>query len=111
MPRLALLQAASKSGSKWSDGMIAAQNVVRHELIGLHVKVVQARNSANTGIEGKIVDETYKSLVIQTHKGEKRVLKSQATLQMSLPDKKKVEVDGGLLIARPWDRLKKKLPK
>jgi len=91
--------------------MITAQNVVRHELIGLHAKVVQARNSANTGIKGKIVDETYKSLVIQTRKSEKRILKGMATLQISLPNKSIVEVNGGLLVARPWDRLKKKLPK
>lgn len=91
--------------------MITPQNVVRHELIGLYAKVVQAKNPANIKLAGKIVDETYKSLVIQTHKGEKRVLKSQTTLQISLPEKQIVEVDGGLLVARPWDRIKKKLQK
>lgn len=91
--------------------MITVSNVVRHELIGLHAKVVHAKNPANINISGKIVDETYKSLVIETHKGKKRMLKGQITLQLVLPDKNKVEVDGGLLAIRPWDRIKKKLPK
>ncbi len=91
--------------------MITPNNVARHELIGLHAKVVQAKNPANMKIAGKIVDETYKSLVIKTHSGEKRVLKGQITLQLALPDNKRVEVNGGLLVARPWDRIKRKLPK
>ena len=91
--------------------MITPSNVVRHELIGLHAKVVQARNTANSKLAGKIVNETYKTLVIDTRTGEKRLFKDQVVLQLELPDKKKVEVDGQLLVARPWDRIKKKLQK
>ncbi|MEK6807907.1 MAG: ribonuclease P protein subunit [Nanoarchaeota archaeon] len=91
--------------------MITPSNVVRHELIGLHAKVVQARNIANSKLAGKIVNETYKTLVIDTRTGEKRLFKDQVVLQLELPDKKKVEVDGQLLVARPWDRIKKKLQK
>lgn len=91
--------------------MITPQNVVRHELIGLHGKVVQAKNPANIGIEGKIVDESYKTLVVETKSGDKRIFKDAVTLQLELPDRKKVQVEGSLLVARPWDRLKKKLPK
>ncbi|HIH14244.1 MAG TPA: ribonuclease P protein component 1 [Nanoarchaeota archaeon] len=91
--------------------MITPSNVVRHELIGLHAKVVQARNTANLKLAGKIVNETYKTLVIDTRTGEKRLFKDQVVMQLELPDRKKVEVDGQLLVARPWDRLKKKLAK
>jgi len=91
--------------------MITPQNVVRHELIGLHGKIVQATNPANIGVEGKIVDESYKTLVIETRKGDKRIFKDAVTLQLKLPDGKKVEIVGSLLTARPWDRIKKKLAK
>lgn len=90
---------------------ITPQNVVRHELIGLHGKIVQAKNSVNIGIEGKIVDESYKTLVVETKSGDKRIFKDAVTLQLELPDRKKVQVEGNLLVARPWDRLKRKLPK
>jgi len=91
--------------------MITPQNVARHELIGLHAKIVQAKNPANEGIAGKIVDESYRTLMIETKKGDKRIFKDAVTLQLELPGSKKVEISGELLVARPWDRLKKKIQK
>ncbi len=91
--------------------MLTPSNLVRHELIGLHAKIVSAKNPSNTGIRGKVVDETYKTLAIE-HKGkEKTVFKDSVTIMFTLPDKQKVEVDGKLLVARPWDRIKKKSSK
>jgi ribonuclease P protein subunit POP4 len=90
---------------------ITPNNLVRHELIGLRAKVVSAKNPKNEGIEGRVVDETYKTLVIE-HKGiEKTVFKGSVMIIFTLPDKQKVEVEGELLVARPWDRIKKKMPK
>ncbi|MFH0868874.1 MAG: ribonuclease P protein subunit [archaeon] len=85
--------------------------MVRHELIGLHAKVVQAENSANLGLSGKVVDESFKTLVIETRKGDKRIFKSGVVLQLELPGREKVEIAGELLVARPWDRIKKKISK
>ncbi len=90
---------------------ITPSNLVRHELIGLHVKIVSAKNPSNIGVEGKVVNETYKTLVIEHKKKEKTVFKDGVTIIFTLPNKQKVEVDGKLLVARPWDRIKKKLPK
>ena len=84
---------------------VNANNVVRHELIGLTAEVVKSRNSA--GLKGKIVDESYKTLVINC----RRVFKDAVTITLTLPSKERVEVEGNLLVARPWDRIKKKLPK
>ncbi len=86
---------------------ITPQNVLRHELIGLTAEVVKSRNKSNAGLKGKIADESYKTLVV----GRKRVFKDAVTITLTLPSKQKVEVDGGLLVARPWDRIKKKFPK
>ncbi|MBD3263082.1 ribonuclease P protein subunit [Candidatus Woesearchaeota archaeon] len=87
---------------------ITPKNVVRHELIGLTAEIIRARNQKNISIRGKVVDETYKTLVIKTKDSEKRIFKSQVTLKLTLLSKKKVEVAGKLLVARPWDRIKKK---
>ena len=90
---------------------ITPKNIVQHELIGLYAKVVAASNPANVGIEGKIIDETYHTLLIETKKGRKRVFKKALVFKVSLPDKRKVEIDGDLLVSRPWDRIKKRFPK
>lgn len=88
---------------------ITPNNIVRHELIGLKIEVVRAKNPKNIGICGKVVNETYKTLVIESKGKTKSIFKSQATLQLTLPNKKVVEIDGKLLAGRPWDRIKKKL--
>jgi len=90
---------------------ITPKNIIRHELIGLKARVVEAKNPANVGIAGKIVNETYKTLVMESKGEEKRVFKEHITLILQLPDKTKVEVNGKLLVARPWDRIKKKQAK
>jgi ribonuclease P protein subunit POP4 len=89
--------------------MITPNNLVRHELTGLLVKVADSKNPANKGIEGTVVNETRNTLVIETRKGEKTLLKGQCTFIFELPGGEKVKVDGEILVARPEDRLKKKL--
>jgi len=90
---------------------ITPLNVVRHELIGLHAKVVKSTNQANMGVEGKIVDESYRTLTIEINGKEKRVFKENIILLVELPDGKKVQVQGLLLVGRPWERIKRKFPK
>ena len=86
---------------------ITSQNILKHELIGLWVEIVDASNKKNIGINGKIIDETQKTLVIRSKGKQKRVFKTQTTLRISLPNKQKVEVDGKLLNRRPWERIKR----
>ena len=63
-------------------------------------------NPSNIKIRGKVVDETMKTLVIQST-GLKRVAKKNAILKFSL-DGVTVKVEGKSLIGRPEDRVKKK---
>jgi len=91
--------------------MITPKNLVRHELIGLKVKVIKSTNPSQIGLKGKVVDETRQMLIIETNKGEKKIEKKSAVFVFELPTGKKVEVDGKILVARPEDRIKKKLPK
>lgn len=91
---------------------ITPQNLARHELISLPVKVVKSTDLTQKGITGRVIDETYNTLKVEMKNGkEKTVIKGNSIFVFTLPDKTKVQVDGKLLISRPEDRIKKKLPK
>ncbi|MBI2545169.1 MAG: ribonuclease P protein component 1 [Candidatus Aenigmarchaeota archaeon] len=91
---------------------ITPQNLVRHELISLPVKLMQSTDSTQKGMSGKVIDETYNILTIEQKNGtEKKVVKGNSVFLFTLPDKTKVMVDGKLLISRPEDRIKKKFAK
>jgi ribonuclease P protein subunit POP4 len=91
--------------------MITEKNLVRHELIGLEVEVKKSTNKTQIGIKGRVVDETYNMLVIDKGGKEKKVEKKSCVFVFKLPNGKKVEVEGWVLVGRPEDRIKKKLPK
>ncbi len=87
---------------------ITPKNLVRHELIGLKVKVVKSTEKTQKGLTGVVIDETYNTLKIETKNGEKTVIKSNCVFIFTLPDKTKVQVDGKVLVGRPENRIKKK---
>ncbi len=91
---------------------ITPQNLVRHELISLPIKIAKSTDSTQKGLSGKVIDESYNTLKIETKDGkEKSVIKENSIFVFTLPNKQKVEVDGKLLVSRPEDRIKKKLPR
>ncbi len=91
---------------------INEKNIVRHELCGLMVLVKNSTNPAQKGLEGRVVYETYNTLKIETRDGkEKTIPKNISVFIFTLPNGKKVQVDGKVLIGRPEDRIKKKLPR
>ena len=69
------------------------------------MEVLNDSNTSNTKLRGKVVDETMKTIVIQST-GLKRVAKKNATFKFSL-DGVTVKVEGKYLIGRPEDRVKK----
>lgn len=99
---------------------ITAQNVVRHELCGLRVKVEKSTDKSLEKLRGKVIDESYNILKIEGIKrrggkkrGEKKpkvksIPKRNSIFIFTLPNGVKVEVDGRLLVGRPEDRIKKK---
>ncbi|UCD07932.1 MAG: ribonuclease P protein component 1 [Candidatus Aenigmatarchaeota archaeon] len=91
--------------------MITPENLVRHELVGLFVKITKSTDPSNVGIEGRIVDETRNTLTIETKKGKKSFIKEKCTFSFLLPTNERVNVDGRVLVARPEDRIKKKFKK
>jgi ribonuclease P protein subunit POP4 len=90
---------------------ITSQNLVRHELIGLEVKIKESTDLSQKGIKGKVIDETYNTLKIEVKEKEKIVPKENSIFVFTLPNKTKVQVDGKLLVSRPEDRIKKKFPR
>ena len=90
--------------------MRTPKNILTHEFIGLHCKVVGSKNRYYVGIEGKIIDESMKTMTLKTKKGKKVVTKKNTVFRMDL-GKLRVNVDGNFIIARPEDRIKKRFKK
>jgi len=90
---------------------ITPENLVRHELIDLEVEVKKSTNPSQIGLKGKLIDESFKTLKIETKKGEKIIQKENTVFVFTIPDGTRVQVHGNLLLGRPEDRIKKKLPK
>jgi len=82
------------------------KGILKEELIGLDTEVINAKNKTLIGIKGTIIDETKSTLIIETPKGIKKILKEQVTLKLPYKNKKLL-VEGKLLIGRPYERLKK----
>ncbi|MEM5793888.1 MAG: ribonuclease P protein component 1 [Candidatus Aenigmatarchaeota archaeon] len=88
---------------------ITPENLVRHELIGLEVKIKESTDSTLKNLKGKIIDETYNTFKIEIKGGREKIIpKKNCIFIFILPNKTKVQVDGKILIARPEDRIKKK---
>lgn len=94
---------------------ITPKNIVRHELIGLRVRIAKSTDKSLEKLFGKVIDESYNMLKIEGKKrGEKKparekiIPKRNSIFIFTLPNKTKVQVDGRLLVGRPEDRIKKK---
>lgn len=88
---------------------ITPQNILRHELIGLTVKVMHADNPMIEGIRGVVVDETKNMLMISAKRRRVMIPKNVATFRFDLPGGVRVDVDGERLVAKPENRLKTKV--
>lgn len=83
---------------------ITPQSLVRHELVGLEVRVVDADNPDLIGVAGRVVDETTHTLRVEGPDRVRTVPKAAATLVFELPDGERVTVEGDRLVARPARR-------
>lgn len=85
--------------------MITAQNVCRHELIGLPIRVHASSNRTQTGIAGVVCGESKQMIEICAGDHTLRVAKKFATFDLHLPDDTHVRVDGSVLVMRPERRI------
>jgi len=88
---------------------ITSQNISRHELIGLKVKVSRAANKQLTGLSGKVVDETRNTLKLFNGTRSTVIPKEIATFDFHLPTQEIVRVEGKRLVGRAEDRIKMKV--
>jgi len=86
--------------------MMAAtpETLVRHELIGLSVRVASSANPDLVGLEGEVVTETTRTLGIETAGRVAHVPKDSATFEWDLPSGEVVRTAGEKLLARPARR-------
>lgn len=89
--------------------MKVTPDIIRYGLIGTEAKVAESRHQDYVGISGKIVDETRNTFLILDKGERKRVIKDSAVFHFQFSDGTVVEIDGGLLVGRPEDRLKKRI--
>jgi ribonuclease P protein subunit POP4 len=82
------------------------KNLVKHELIGLNIEIINSKNPTLKGVSGKIIDETKSTIKIKSQKGTKIIIKDQIKMLITI-DNKKIEVDGSKLVGKLEDRLKK----
>ncbi|MDD5416360.1 MAG: ribonuclease P protein subunit [Candidatus Aenigmarchaeota archaeon] len=90
--------------------MLTSKNLIRHELIGLKIKVLESTNKSQIEMSGEVVDETEKTLLIKTKKGNKRVEKKNSTFMFKLGDKQ-IKVSGSRIAMKPENRVKIKVKK
>ncbi|MBW2966038.1 ribonuclease P protein subunit [Candidatus Woesearchaeota archaeon] len=84
---------------------INVKDIIKYELIGLKIKVIDSKNKANIGIEGKIIDETKNTIVIGRNGEKKRLFKNNIIIDVQF-DKRVVRIEGKLLLGRPKERVK-----
>ncbi|MBI5225151.1 ribonuclease P protein subunit [Candidatus Micrarchaeota archaeon] len=73
------------------------------ELIGQNLKIKRASSKDLQGIEGRVIDESKNSFLLETSKGKKRIPKKGSTFVFESHH----EAKGNLLLIRPEDRTKK----
>jgi len=84
------------------------KNIVISELIGLQVTIAKHKDKKQTGIKGTVVDETKNTLVINTSKGLKKIIKANAVFRFKA-GKQSFLVDGKEINYRPVERTEKAL--
>ncbi|MGV8176283.1 MAG: ribonuclease P protein component 1 [Candidatus Bilamarchaeaceae archaeon] len=79
-----------------------------HTLVGLEAEVVKSSARQNTGLRGKVVDETKNLVVLETPEGDKRVPKASSVFRFFLgKGEGHTDVEGKKMMFRPVERAKK----
>ncbi len=94
------IQPFPKTGRKQALQFLAG------EIIGLQARIAKSTCKGQEGVEGRIIDETQNTVVLQAKAGKKRIAK--ATADFEFP-KEGITVGGKILQGRPEDRTKKML--
>ncbi len=85
---------------------------MRHELVGMEVKITHSLHGDLKGIHGRVVDETKNTITIEDGEGHEKIIpKGNSTFEFTLPNGVIVELKGEIIVSRPEDRIKKRFRK
>ena len=84
--------------------MITADNISRHEFIGLNTQITKSSNQQVIGLNGTIINETKSMFTINTQKGMKKIPKSTNDWKFSIAGKE-ITVKGSTIMKRPFERI------
>ena len=86
--------------------MITKENLLSHELIGLHATIEKCSDSCLDNLSGRIMLETRNMISIETIRGIKQISKETAKkIRFDLGSGMTCCIAGRSLIGRPQDRL------
>ena len=87
------------------------ENLARHELIGLPLKVAESSNSCQVGLTGQVIDETRNTFLLETKAKVVCLAKKNTSLDFTLPSGRMVRIAGSVLISQPENRITKRMQK
>ena len=76
------------------------------ELIGLFVRISRSSCRGMQGFEGRIMDETRNTFLVETSSGERKRIPKASCIFTFFENGKESEIEGKLLVCRPEDRTK-----
>jgi len=82
------------------------KNIVINELIGLKARVVSCSDRRQRGITGLVIDETRNTLLLETRKGERKIIKQNSEFRF-YSGRKSFLVKGREINFRPEERTEK----
>jgi ribonuclease P protein subunit POP4 len=88
--------------------MITADNLLAHELIGLHIEVVESSAGYLKDLSGTVIQETRNTISIRTGSRTKVIAKNSARKIKVVFSSGSCFISGSSLIGRPEDRISKK---
>jgi ribonuclease P protein subunit POP4 len=87
---------------------ITPENVVRHELTGLALQIVESTDPNFVCKKGIILGESKEMIHLGTDRTTVMVPKNNCVFDITLPDTTQVRIRGDVLRGRPEDRMKKR---
>jgi ribonuclease P protein subunit POP4 len=85
------------------------ENLIRHELIGLHVTIASSKGKTIERVHGRVIDETKNTIKVENDKKVRGIIKDGCVFRFTIPETGAVTVvDGKELVGRPEDRIKRK---
>ena len=84
---------------------VTRDNILAHELVGLHAAVSESANAQLVGMSGTVVDETKSMLVLRTGSGLRSIPKDINTWTFETAAGCSFRVEGGRIARRSAGRL------